>query len=62
MGSFMDEKRLAELLAVSLAALRRWRYTGVGPKFSKFGSAVRYSLSDVEQWIASRPTGGGTSC
>jgi predicted DNA-binding transcriptional regulator AlpA len=55
----MDEKRLAERLAVSLAALRRWRYCGVGPKFTKFGSAVRYAVSDVEAWIASRPTGGG---
>jgi predicted DNA-binding transcriptional regulator AlpA len=62
MGPFMDEKSLAELLRMSLAGIRRWRYAGVGPKFSKFGSAVRYSLSDVEQWIASRPTGGGTSC
>lgn len=59
MGRFMDEKGLAQLLAVSLAALRRWRYAGVGPKFSKFGTAVRYSMSDVEAWIASRPTGGG---
>ena len=59
MARFMDEKTLAELLAVSLAALRRWRYAGVGPKFSKFGTAFRYSLTDVEAWIASRPTGGG---
>jgi predicted DNA-binding transcriptional regulator AlpA len=59
MGPFIDEKWLAAKLSISLAALRRWRYAGVGPKFSKFGSAVRYSLSDVEAWIASRPTGGG---
>jgi predicted DNA-binding transcriptional regulator AlpA len=59
MESFMDEKRLAELVQMSLAAIRRWRYAGEGPKFSKFGSAVRYSLSDVEAWIATRPTGGG---
>lgn len=58
-GPFLDEKRLAEQLAVSLAALRRWRYAGVGPKFTKFGSAVRYAVSDVEAWIDSRPTGGG---
>jgi hypothetical protein len=55
---YKDEKWVAELLCVSLAALRRWRYSGVGPKFSKFGSAVRYSVADVEAWIASRPTGG----
>lgn len=59
MGTFIDEKWLAAKLSVSLAALRRWRYAGAGPKFSKFGSSVRYAVSDVEAWIASRPTGGG---
>jgi len=59
MARFMDEKRLAELLQMSLAGIRRWRYAGVGPKFSKFGSAVRYAAADVEAWINSRPTGGG---
>jgi predicted DNA-binding transcriptional regulator AlpA len=59
MRPFIDEKRLAELLAVSLAALRRWRHAGIGPKFSKFGSAVRYAVADVEAWISSQPSGGG---
>jgi predicted DNA-binding transcriptional regulator AlpA len=59
MGTFIDEKRLAAKLSLSLAALRRWRYTGFGPKFSKFGASVRYAVSDVEAWIAARPTGGG---
>jgi predicted DNA-binding transcriptional regulator AlpA len=59
MGRFMDEKTLAELLRMSLAGIRRWRYAGVGPKFSKFGSAVRYAAADVEAWISSQPSGGG---
>jgi predicted DNA-binding transcriptional regulator AlpA len=59
MRPFMDEKQLAKLLSVSLAATRRWRYIGAGPKFIKCGSAVRYSVADVEAWLASRPSGGG---
>jgi predicted DNA-binding transcriptional regulator AlpA len=59
MGPFLDEKRLAAELSVSLAALRRWRYAGAGPKFSKFGASVRYAVNDVEAWIASRPTADG---
>jgi predicted DNA-binding transcriptional regulator AlpA len=58
-GQFFDEKRLAGMLCVSLPAVRRWRYMNTGPKFVKFGSAVRYSATDVTAWIASRPTGGG---
>lgn len=59
MGQYFNEKQLAHLLSVSLAALRRWRYSGVGPKFTKFGASVRYALNDVEAWIVARPTGGG---
>ena len=59
MGQFFNEKAVAQYLSVSLPAVRRWRYENRGPKFVKFGSSVRYAVSDVEAWIASRPTGGG---
>ena len=54
------EKDVAEKLKVSLAALRRWRYEGRGPKFVKLaGVAVRYREEDLDAWIQSCPTGGG---
>ena len=59
MGPFIGEKAVAERLSVSLPAVRRWRYESRGPRFVKFGSAVRYAISDLEAWISSRPTGGG---
>lgn len=59
MGLFIGEKAVAERLSVSVPAVRRWRYENRGPKFVKFGSSVRYAVSDLEAWIASRPTGGG---
>jgi excisionase family DNA binding protein len=61
MQSLLSEKELAPLLGVSLAALRRWRLEDRGPAFLKLGSAVRYRPEDVQQWIASRPVGGGRS-
>jgi len=39
-------------------ALQNWRVLGKGPRFRKFGSGVRYKVSDVEAWIESLPSGG----
>ena len=33
---------------MSVRTIRKWRLTGGGPRFRKFGSAVRYSLVDLE--------------
>ena len=57
------EKELAERLGISVRTLRQWRYWGRGPRFIKLGKAVRYSVADIEAYIASnrrqstRPTG-----
>ncbi|GAA4047621.1 hypothetical protein GCM10023063_38730 [Arthrobacter methylotrophus] len=42
---------LAEKLHKSAAALAQWRYKGIGPKFIKLGSGIRYRASDVEAWL-----------
>ena len=54
----LTEGELADMLNISVATLRRWRLLGHGPKFVKFGSAVRYSSEDVQEWLASRACGG----
>ena len=51
----------ARLLGVSVATVRRWRLTGHGPKYRKFGGSVRYFTEDIDAFIASAPTGGGTA-
>jgi predicted DNA-binding transcriptional regulator AlpA len=53
----MTERQVAARLHVSVALVRRWRQTGEGPTYRKIGRAVRYESNDVEQWIATRPTG-----
>ena len=49
----------ANLLGVSVATTRRWRQRGTGPRFRKFGGAVRYFREDIEAFITSAPSGGG---
>lgn len=44
---FVDQNEAAKLLSLAPATLARWRWAGKGPVYRKFGSAVRYSLADL---------------
>jgi hypothetical protein len=46
-SDFFTERDVARILVVSLGTVRRWRLQGVGPRFHKFQSAVRYAPADV---------------
>jgi hypothetical protein len=48
-----NTKQAARLLGISTSALNSWRRFGRGPDFIKFGVLVRYSLADIERWLAS---------
>jgi len=57
---FLNEVKVAELIGVSVATVRRWRLIGRGPKFLKIGGTlIRYPVEALETWLASQPTGGG---
>ena len=56
--TLLDEKELARLIRVSIGTLRYWRSEAKGPRYIKVGQLVRYTPSDVQQWLNSRPTGG----
>jgi excisionase family DNA binding protein len=58
MVNLMTEQQVSERLNVSLSSLRRWRLTKRGPAFLKIGSLVRYSVEDLDAWLASLPAGG----
>jgi len=47
----LDAHELAEWLAVPVATLYQWRYTGNGPRALKVGRHLRYRRSDVEAWL-----------
>ncbi len=51
--TFLTETEAANLLALSVKTLRQWRWAGIGPVHYKFGKAVRYSESDLQEYIAS---------
>lgn len=36
------------------SALEKWRVTGEGPKFVKFGYSVRYDPKDLRDWVEAR--------
>jgi len=47
-----DETEVARVLAVSVAALRRWRREGCGPQFTRLERCVRYDMRAVERFLA----------
>jgi hypothetical protein len=49
--NLINETVAAERLAVKVSTLRHWRWAGKGPRFIKIGAAVRYSPSDLEQFV-----------
>lgn len=47
---YITEIDAAKRLGLARSTLARWRGIGDGPKFHKFGSAVRYSIADLERY------------
>ena len=49
----MDEKEVAEKLAISIHTLRKWRSIGKRElPFHKIGRSVRYSRTDVSDYLS----------
>jgi excisionase family DNA binding protein len=57
MQPLLTQRQAAELLCLSERTVERFRVSGMGPKFVRLGRSIRYRLSDVEAWIASRVVG-----
>ncbi|MFF9117284.1 helix-turn-helix transcriptional regulator [Streptomyces massasporeus] len=57
----LTPRELAEELGVSIQTLANWRWTGVGPRYTKLGngrtSPVRYQRADVDAWLQARENG-----
>ena len=49
----LTEKEAATWLSLKESTLRAWRYRGKGPSFLRFGSAIRYSIDDLEDFMDS---------
>ena len=47
----LTESQVAERLGLAVATLRAWRHRGTGPRFLRFGRAVRYLVTDLDEFI-----------
>jgi excisionase family DNA binding protein len=47
---FVDDREAAAILGLSRTYLRQLRVKGGGCRFSRFGRAIRYRLSDIYAW------------
>lgn len=47
----LTEHEVARQLGLSVATLRAWRLRHRGPRFVRFGRAVRYLAPDIERFI-----------
>ena len=50
----MDAKAAAQYLGIAAQTLARWRGEGQGPAHLKLGACVRYTVRDLDAWIATR--------
>jgi hypothetical protein len=57
--AFVDTEGAARFLNLSRSYLEKRRFFRMeGPPFTMFGRAIRYRISDLEEWAAARPKGG----
>lgn len=51
----IDSQALSAHIGIPTKTLAEWRSRSEGPPYMRIGRHVRYSMSDVEKWLASRP-------
>ena len=51
---YLGTREAAAFLGLSPRTLDRYRVTGEGPAFHKFGTRIRYARADLEDWASAR--------
>ena len=51
---YLSTRQAAEYLELSTRTLDRYRVSGGGPVFHRFGGRVRYLRADLDAWAATR--------
>ena len=49
--NYLNERQVAKMLNCGLSTLRNRRFLGKGPPYIKFGRCVRYSESDLYDYM-----------
>lgn len=52
--AMVGDVEAARRLGLSVSTLRAWRVRGGGPVFRKLGTAVRYTIADLDAFVESR--------
>lgn len=52
--NFLDTQQAARILGLSAKTLARYRVSGEGPVFYRFGNRIRYKRQDLEAWAETR--------
>jgi hypothetical protein len=52
--NYLDAKRSAAYLSLSISTLAKLRLSGNGPTYSKLGRRVIYRVGDLNKWVESR--------
>jgi hypothetical protein len=47
----LNEREAAKILAVSIAAMRRWRRERRGPRFIRCERCIRYTIADLVAFV-----------
>ncbi len=53
MEKLLKPEEAAVVLGLSTKTLARWRWAGRGPRYRKLGGAVRYSETDLQEFLES---------
>ena len=54
-NAVLTETEAAALLQVTRFALRKWRRSGLGPRFVRCGGRlIRYMQADIDSWLSQR--------
>jgi len=56
----LDVGQVAAMLKISTATVRRWVWDGYIP-YMKIGKAIRFSNSDIENWVSTKCTNSAVS-
>lgn len=52
---YVSQATAAEFLGVQPRTLEAWRQRGIGPRYLRYSkTCVRYRLSDIQAWVATR--------
>jgi hypothetical protein len=50
-GGYIPEAEMAAQLGVAIRTLRKWRQTGLGPAYVKFGKQIHYRDASRDAWL-----------